>query len=514
VRTDVYSLGVILHEMLTGQLPYPIPRNLAALIEIIQNVEPARPSAHDKRVERELDTIVLKTLAKEREQRYQSVDALIEDVQRYLDGRPILAHPPSALYTLRKFVRRNPLASSLMGAVALLIVAFGLIAGVLAVQRTLARDRALDEAARLRMANAFHSDFFEEMQHARLNGGDPDPVVCLERAAERFEQRRVEQKLAPFDLSPLLAQCYWRLGVPDKAEAAYRAALTHCETENRGDSADAAEIMNEFAQLLAGRAQTEEAAKLLRRALAIREARLGPDAGATLQTRINLGAMHLTIGRVEEAESLLSDAVTRLEQAGTAYPRNLGIARLNLGRARLARGDADSGRALLAGAVDALRAAPSVAAPDLGEALHTLGQFEFAQGRYAEAVPHLREALALRRDRAADDLAAADTAHLLALSLWATRERGEAERLQRDALETWSRAGQAWRAHALDAAAELAMLVFERNRPDEARSLMQETIVAHGDYYGVEHAKTRALERALGRMQSTSGPSATRPTGD
>lgn len=103
-HSDVYSLGVVLYETLTGQRPYDVNKFSAEWV--IGREEPKRPSAVRKGLSRELDAIVLKAMAKDPARRYQSAASLAEDIDRYLTGRPLLAHPPSTLYLVGKFIAR------------------------------------------------------------------------------------------------------------------------------------------------------------------------------------------------------------------------------------------------------------------------------------------------------------------------------------------------------------------------------------------------------------------------
>lgn len=107
VRTDVYSLGVVLYEMLTNARPYATEGRMDEIIKTINEKEPKRPSLIDANVDDEVETIILKALAKEPDRRYQSATALAEDVERYLQGEPIEAKRASTMYMLRKTVRRH-----------------------------------------------------------------------------------------------------------------------------------------------------------------------------------------------------------------------------------------------------------------------------------------------------------------------------------------------------------------------------------------------------------------------
>jgi formylglycine-generating enzyme required for sulfatase activity len=161
LRTDVYSLGVVLYELLTGALPHDLRgKPLPETSRIICESEPSRPSSRAPLLPRELDWIVLKAMAKEPERRYDTVDMLARDIGRFRRHEALTAGPPSAVYYLRKFVRRHRLA---MTAAALLLAT--LIAGVVT---TLVQKRRADRAAELAEAKVDEFDMLANVEHLRL----------------------------------------------------------------------------------------------------------------------------------------------------------------------------------------------------------------------------------------------------------------------------------------------------------------------------------------------------------
>ncbi len=156
-RTDIYALGVVLYELLTGVHPYPVDGSVAEVIRNIQQRPADRPSLHVPAIDDELETIVLKALAKDPDRRYESAAALLDDVRRYLAGEPISAKRDSAWYLLRTAARRYRGAVAAALALMLVLVTFSVTMAVLYREKRLAEQavrRTASELARtLSLAN-------------------------------------------------------------------------------------------------------------------------------------------------------------------------------------------------------------------------------------------------------------------------------------------------------------------------------------------------------------------------
>jgi WD40 repeat protein/serine/threonine protein kinase len=139
VRSDIYAVGVMLYQALTGSLPYGHRLNFSQLIQTIQDREPPRPSSIAPGIPRELELITLKAMAKEKERRYQSMDAFADDLRRFACGETVHAHPPTAGYQLRKLMRRHKLGFTLSLVILLLICGFAVIATLLGLRERAAR---------------------------------------------------------------------------------------------------------------------------------------------------------------------------------------------------------------------------------------------------------------------------------------------------------------------------------------------------------------------------------------
>lgn len=189
VRTDVYSLGVILYQMLTGKFPYEVIGNMRDVLDNILRAEPARPSTVRRQINDEVETIVLKCLSKERERRYQSAGELGRDIRHYLSGEPIEAKRDSGWYLVSKTLRRHRMATGFSAALLAAIVIF---AGVVSVAwRAEARERQRADAnfdLVREQARTMMFDFNQAI--ANLRGGTPARKLLFDKAQEALGRLR------------------------------------------------------------------------------------------------------------------------------------------------------------------------------------------------------------------------------------------------------------------------------------------------------------------------------------
>ena len=210
VRTDVYSLSVILYEMLTDRLPYAHESPLSALVGSISTEAPIRPRAIAPRLDADLETILLKGLEKDPARRYQAASELAADVGRFLRSEPITARPPSAAYQLRKFAQRHkPVVAAIAASFVVLVAALIVVTGAL-IQESRARDAAQHRFDQVHaLARTFIYDIHDDIKD--LPGATRAREHLVE-VALRYLDSLSEDPSADTHLRLDLAKAYERIG--------------------------------------------------------------------------------------------------------------------------------------------------------------------------------------------------------------------------------------------------------------------------------------------------------------
>jgi len=303
VRTDVYSLGVILYKSLTGELPYDTSGALPDVFQRIEHSEPLRPSRVDQRVDREIEAIVLKSLAKEKERRYQSVDALAEDLRHYVSGEPIAAHPPSTFYFIRKSVKRHRLPYALAMVVFVLTFALAVTATYQARRIATERDQARIEAAKAEAVSEFLRGMFASASPEQ-QGHDARVVDVLSAASERIDAGFAMQPEVRVQLHSTLGETYFGLGLYEEADACYAAALEAGRGDLGEDHMLTLDAMSSLGVIRSIRNQLDDAEELLREAHAQFARIAGEEDPQTLVAANNLAGLFRRLRRLDEAEEI------------------------------------------------------------------------------------------------------------------------------------------------------------------------------------------------------------------
>jgi tetratricopeptide (TPR) repeat protein len=331
-RTDVYSLGLVLHELLLGELPPPgvggpprLSERLVQLGERAAEISAARltdPAMLGRQLCGDLDWIVMKALEEDRERRYAGASELASDLERHLKSEPVLAIPPSARYRLGKFLRRHQIGVVASG-LALLALALGAAgAGIGLVKarqaEAVARQaagRAGREAETARQVSRFMVDLFQVSEPDEAKGNQVTAREILDTGSRRVASELQGQPEVKATLMDTMGVAYQSLGLFDSAEPLLREALTlRRRTFGDKDAAVAASWYH-MAELYRARGKYPQAEVCYRQALVLRERLLGPRDPNVAESLNGLGLLHYNRGQYQDAEPCFQQALVIWEKA-------------------------------------------------------------------------------------------------------------------------------------------------------------------------------------------------------
>jgi eukaryotic-like serine/threonine-protein kinase len=473
IHTDVYALGVILFELLSGQLPFDLS-NLtpSEAATIITEHEPGKPSSIarskgdlsdapslSKAAWSDLDVLCLTAMHKDHERRYHSVEALIRDVDHYLQGQPLEARPDSLGYRVGKFVRRNQRSVAL--SVAVLIVVIG-ISIFFTVRLARARNVALAEAARTHRIQNFMLNLFEGGDEAVGPSDSLRVVTLVDRGVQEAQTLNTDPKVQS-ELYENLGSIYQKLGKLDQADSLLQSALKERNSIFGLDSPESAQTLVELGLLRDSQGKFDEAERLIRQGLDINKRKLSPNYPGVARATSALG-------KVLEDRGSYDEAIKALEEAAR------------------------------------LQSAPGGPTTDIAETLTELANSQFYLGHYMESESLNQRVLAMdkqlygeRHPHVADDL----------INLGAIQydlgHYPEAERYDRQALDiTQAFYGMNHPATA-SALTILGRTLVTQKKIDEAVGMLQEALSIEEQVYGKVHPRVAGTLNELGKIAQQQG---------
>ena len=397
VRSDVYALGVILYETISGTLLIPIGGDLRAALKAIAEMDPPPPSEHGARrlpINRDLDTIARKALAKSKHRRYQSAAELRDDIDHYLAGEPIDARRDSSWYVFRRTVAQHK------APVAVLVSAIVVLAGV-AIAMSVLYQRARTEAEKVTQINLFLEDTLGSVEP--MTPGEEITVrEMLDEAAQWIEIALSDQPEIQASIHTTVGNGYRALGLFDKSEHHLEKSLSIRRDLFGWRDAQVAQSLNALGLLRQSEGDHDAAIGLFNEALAMRLDLLGENSYEVSLTHANLALASRETGALDAAEKHTQASLAIRRKLFGDEHADVAMCLFNLAVIAELRGDAEAAIDWYRQALDMRRNVLHHDHPDLARSQLALGRLLVQHDRAAEALPLLEEARNSRAQRLGD----------------------------------------------------------------------------------------------------------------
>ncbi|HWZ81525.1 MAG TPA: tetratricopeptide repeat protein [Terriglobales bacterium] len=475
IQTDVYSLGVILYELLSGELPFDLSSLSPAEAEmVLLSHEPGRPSAKVPRrakagdslagslsasVRADLDVLCLTAMHKDPERRYRSVEALIRDVDHYLKAEPLEARPDTLSYRLSKFVRRN--RREVVAASAALLALVGLVVFfTLRLQK--ARDAALAEAARTQRIQHFTMNLFQGGDEEVGPADDLRVITLVDRGLQEA-QALTGDPAAQAELYQTLGTVYQNLGKLEPAEKLLDSSLAERKARFGADSAPVADSLIALAALRDAQAKFGDAEQLARQGVEMSKRHLAPNHPAIGKGTALLGKILEDHGDYDHAITVLEDAA-RLQTAAGVPTSELSGTLTELANCHFYAGHYDTSETLNKQLLAMDRQFYGERHPHVADDLINLGAIQYERTRFPEAESYYRQGLQITEDFYGKDHPATSSALTM-----------------------------------------LGRAVLSEGKLDEAAGILQEALRIQEKVYGKVHPRVAGTLNELGKISQRRG---------
>jgi serine/threonine protein kinase/tetratricopeptide (TPR) repeat protein len=503
IRTDVYSLGVMLYHALTDRFPYDVSGSVHAVLDNILNAEPDRPHRSCDKIDDELQAIVLKCLNKEPNRRYQTAGELGNDLRCYLAGAPISAKDDSPWYALRKTLHRHKLVA-VTSSFILTVITVAMVVSITFWRQAVAdRDRAGTALREASAVNKFLQDMLGSIDPQIAQGREASVREIVDEASHQLDARFGDQPLVRASLHMTIGNAYLGLGEYEKSEPHLRSAYDIRLREQGPEHEQTLSSINELGRLLIEMEHLDEAEPLLAPARVTADRVLGPEHELTLALQSNYAYLLDWMGHREEAEALFRSVLAIQQRSFDENHHATTITMNNLATMIELRGDFVGAEELFRQVYETrLRLNgpdhPStlLAQANVAQAMSNLGQFSESEAELRRVIDGMKRVLGPEHPTTLNFI------NGLGTCLNNQGRYAESEHLYREIMEPLTRVLGPTHDGTMFARNNIATALLNQDKFSEAETAIREDLIVLREKYGDEdHRTLMAMHNLAGAIE-------------